>query len=178
MNRNSTASPPGADQDPIADSVPPSAELPNPAVYLELSVGAAMHAKIWVSRDAPDVFHAVLDLARTASGTWPPRESSKPGPIKDLIDAGLLSPGQRLTWHRRNKAETYLATVTADARLRLADGSVHNSASGAAAYIAGHPVKGWQVFTTDDGHSLAQLIASRTRARLQPGTAPPEAATP
>lgn len=177
MNRDSPAAS-TTNQDPTDDGVPPTADLPNPAVYLELSLGAAMRARIWISRDAPDAFHTVLDFARTASGPWLERGGPKPGPIKDLIDAGLLAPGQTLTWHRRNKAETYQATVTADARLRLADGSVHSSASGAATYIAGHPVKGWQVFTTDDGHSLAQLIASRTRARLQPGTDSPPAATP
>lgn len=176
MHHDPATGAPAAHQDPINDTAPP-AELPNPAVYVELACGTAMRARIWISRDAPDAFHAVLDFARTASGDWPPRGAPKPGPIKELIDAGLLAPGQKLTWHRRNKADTYQATVTADARLRLADGSMHATPSGAASYIAGHPTKGWQVFTTDDGHTLAQLLASRTRARLRPDAEPPPTAT-
>lgn len=148
-------------QTPAAAHHPPpaTAELANPAAYIELTVGTALRANIWISPHAPDAFGALLDFTRNACGGLPPR-GPKPGPIKDLIDAGRLSVGQTLTWYRRNRNETHHATVTADARLRLADGTVHTTASGAALHITGYPTRGWHTFTTADGTTLAQLIAS------------------
>lgn len=161
-------------QHPDSDTADPGAALTNPAAYVELTFGAAAHARIWVSRDAPAAFTAILEFARSMQpGQPPPRHRPASGPIKKLIDAGLLAPGQTLTWHRRNKGETHQATVTSDARLRLADGSTHVTASGAAMHIAGHPVKGWRAFTTATGETLAQLIASLRAAPEHPG--PPSA---
>lgn len=150
---------PDADASAARHPAPDTAEQANPAVYVELTFGTAMRAKIWISPGAPDAFHAALDFARTACGAPPPR-GPKPGPIKDLIDAGRLTVGQTLTWYRRYRHETHHATVTADARLRLADGTVHTTANGAALHITGYPTRGWHTFTTADGTTLAQLIAS------------------
>jgi hypothetical protein len=177
-----TSKPPDTDTAAAPAAAPPSAlpavpaaELTDPAAYVELTFGAGMHARIWVGHDAPAAFTAILELARSMQpGPPSPRAFAAPGTIKKLIDAGLLAPGQTLTWYRRRKADAHQATVTADARLRLADGSVHATASGAAMYLAGHPVKGWHVFTTASGETLAQLIASLpgTPARPEPPAAP------
>ena len=167
-----------ATPDPAApaatDHAARTAELPNPAVYLELAFGTAMHAKIWISPDAPDAFHTILDFARgmhpdTGALPLPRGASTASRRIKTLIDAGLLTPGQKLTWHRRNRGEVHEATVTADARLRLADGSVHATASAAASHLAGYPVKGPDVFATATGDTLADLTAALPAAPNSPG---------
>ena len=52
--------------------------------------------------------------------------------LGDLIEAGLLQPGQRLVWHRPRVGETYAAEVTDGATIRLEDGREFSTPSGAA----------------------------------------------
>lgn len=82
------------------------------------------------------------------------------GHLDPLMEAGLLTAGQRLTWRRRNLGELHTAFVTDDGGIRLMDGTVHRSPSGAAKTAAGvTSVNGWGAWCTDEGSSLDFLRA-------------------
>ncbi|WP_158073003.1 restriction system modified-DNA reader domain-containing protein [Streptomyces kebangsaanensis] len=81
----------------------------------------------------------------------------RPGPLGPLLDAGLLEPGQRLVWRRRNLAQRYLAYVTPEGRLRLDDGRIYDSPSGACDAVAHCKVNGWDAWRTGEGVSLSVL---------------------
>ncbi len=98
-----------------------------------------------------------LPVGQRQRGDGPARA----GRLKDLIDAGLLTDGQALTWRRPNRGETHTAVVTSDGRIRTADGEEHTTPSRASIHLTGYPVKGWAVWATADGVTLDRL-----RARL------------
>ncbi|GAA4902579.1 hypothetical protein ACFPM3_28460 [Streptomyces coeruleoprunus] len=79
--------------------------------------------------------------------------------LAPLVDAGQLSKGQRLMWRRRNLGEEHVAFVTEEGKMRLEDGSVHDSPSGACRAAAGISVNGWSAWCTDDGTALHVLKA-------------------
>ena len=62
--------------------------------------------------------------------------------LKDLIDAGLLQPGQELRYQAPNRA---LAHITSEGFVHL-DGINYHSLSSAAKHITGYPVNGWIVW--------------------------------
>lgn len=99
------------------------------------------------------VLRRLLNLGQEAPTTGRRRKSS----LAPLLAAGRLSAGQRLTWRRRNLGETHTAYVTADGYLRLEDGSVCDSPSGACETVADCKINGWTVWCTDDGVPLAAL---------------------
>lgn len=140
---------------------PPAGPLNDPDAYIELTLGEALHARIWVNGGASDAIGQILafaDRGRTAPG---PRRISRLEPqLLPLIEAGLLSPGQELTWHRPRLRRTHTVTVTAEGALKVPDGSVWPSPFQAALRTAGHPANGWALFATADGRSLQELRAS------------------
>lgn len=78
--------------------------------------------------------------------------------ITDLIDAGLLNPGDCLTWERPRLGATYTATVTDTGALLLSDGRTFSSPSRAAMDAANVPAyDGWDAWRTEDGTRLADL---------------------
>ncbi|WP_435614518.1 hypothetical protein [Streptomyces coelicoflavus] len=81
----------------------------------------------------------------------------RPGALGPLLDAGLLKSGQRLLWRRRNLGQEYLAHVTPEGSLRLEDGRICDSPSGACAAAAHGKVNGWDAWRTDEGVSLSML---------------------
>ncbi|MEU4108047.1 hypothetical protein [Streptomyces sp. NPDC027717] len=83
--------------------------------------------------------------------------AARPGALAPLLDAGRLQPGQRLTWRRRNLGKQYHAYVTAEGYLRLDDGRVCDSPSGACDVVAHCKVNGWAAWRADDGASLGAL---------------------
>ncbi|MGW7363403.1 DUF4357 domain-containing protein [Streptomyces sp. NPDC054841] len=87
-----------------------------------------------------------------------PKRRQKPS-LARLLAAGLLVPDQPLKWHRRNLGDDHLAFVHHDGRIRLKDGRICASPSGACAAVAGVSINGWDVWYTDDGQSLATLRA-------------------
>ncbi|GHH95017.1 restriction system modified-DNA reader domain-containing protein [Streptomyces capillispiralis] len=99
------------------------------------------------------VLRRLLDLGQEAPGAARRRRSS----VAPLLTAGLLMPGQRLTWRRRNLGETHTAYVTEDGYLRLEDGTICDSPSGACETVADCKINGWSVWYTDDGVSLSAL---------------------
>lgn len=78
--------------------------------------------------------------------------------IGALVDAGRLSPGALLRWERPNLGVVYEATVSAEGRLRLADGREFDTPSRAAKEAAGiEHVNGWRVWRTASGKTLSDL---------------------
>ena len=89
--------------------------------------------------------------------------------IADLVDAGLLTPGQGLVWERPRLGETYRATLTDAAMIRLDDGREYATPSGAAMHAAGlQAYDGWYAWRLDADarprlHDLrAELIRQAT----------------
>lgn len=85
---------------------------------------------------------------------------ARPGQLKPLIGAGLLASGQTLTWTQPRLRRTHTATVTAEGRLRLPDGTTWYSPYQAAKELTGYSADGWKVFTDDQGRTLADLAAA------------------
>ncbi|MFF3014019.1 DUF4357 domain-containing protein [Streptomyces sp. NPDC057939] len=81
----------------------------------------------------------------------------RPGALAPLLDAGLLKPGQPLVWRRRNLGQEHHAQVTEEGHLRLDDGRVCESPSGACDVVAQSKSNGWDAWRTEDGTSLSVL---------------------
>ncbi|MFY1700217.1 hypothetical protein ACN28G_00390 [Micromonospora sp. WMMA1923] len=99
----------------------------------------------------------------------PPRPWSPP--LLPLIQAGLLQPGQVLTWHRPRRRKLFTVTVSDQGSLVTADGLHCKTPNVAARVVAGYSAKGWLLWQTADGTSLEEL-----RNRLQGMTHPNPAA--
>ncbi|MBT1175498.1 DUF262 domain-containing protein [Bifidobacterium sp. LC6] len=85
--------------------------------------------------------------------------SSKRVTIRQVIQAGLLIPGERLVWERPRKGERWYATVTENGRMRLDDGSEYPTPTAAARAAAGGRRSGgldvWK--RTSDGMKLSEI---------------------
>lgn len=118
--------------------------------------------------DTPNrVLRRLLHLTDTGPDPATSRTNIPPH-LAPLLAAGLLAPGQQLTWNRPRLRTRHTATVTADGRLRLDDGTIHPSPYQAARHLAGHPANGYTAFTTADGITLAQLAAALTNPDTPP----------
>ncbi|MBR7830629.1 hypothetical protein KDK95_30285 [Actinospica sp. MGRD01-02] len=138
---------------------PPIGAIKDPEAYIELDLGAAVHARIWVYTAASAAIGQLLAFATASTGHGRTTRSGLAPQLAPLIDAGLLHPGQELTWHRPRLKRTETVTVTVDGRIELPDGTVWPSPFQAAHRIAGHPTDGWVRFKTADGRSLKDLRA-------------------
>ncbi|MBT1171565.1 DUF262 domain-containing protein [Bifidobacterium sp. SO4] len=76
-------------------------------------------------------------LAELQQGTSKAARGSRRVTIRQVIQAGLLTPGERLVWDRPRKGERWYATVTENGRLRLDDGSEYPTPTAAARAAAG-----------------------------------------
>ncbi|PJM79693.1 GmrSD restriction endonuclease domain-containing protein [Bifidobacterium scaligerum] len=70
-------------------------------------------------------------------GTVKSSRGSRRVSIRQVVQAGLLTPGERLVWDRPRKGERWYATVTENGRLRLDDGSEYPTPTAAARAAAG-----------------------------------------
>lgn len=80
--------------------------------------------------------------------------------LSDLLGSELLAPDERLTWARPRLGENYSCTVTTDGRLRLPDGRLLSSPSGAAMAVADvASYDGWYAWRSSarGGVTLADL---------------------
>ncbi|MEU3684543.1 DUF4357 domain-containing protein [Streptomyces sp. H23] len=110
--------------------------------------------------DTPNsTLRRVLGLTEqaTGSGGTAVALSAPEAALRPLLADGRLHPGQRLVWRRRNLNRVHYAEVLANGTLRLEDGSVHDTPSGAATALAGNPQNGWKAFTTEDGILLRDM---------------------
>lgn len=88
--------------------------------------------------------------------------------LADLVETGMLRPGQTLEWDRPRLGQKYRATVTDNAALRLEDGREFSSPSRAAMEAADVPAyDGWYAWRIDgDGReSLHELRVRCVAAR-------------
>lgn len=129
-------------------------------IFIDEAVFDALgvHARDAWHETPNDVLRRVLGLPESAQRIG--EDDDVPGQLGPLIRAGLLTPGQSLTWHRRNLGSTHTATVTALGCLLLEDGTAHLGPDIAATRLAGYPAKGWTYFKTSRGTTLADLAAS------------------
>lgn len=79
---------------------------------------------------------AVIGEATTSSTIRISRPNRLRISLADLLGADLLRTGDELVWNRPRLNQAYHCTVTDDARLRLADGRVFTTPSGAAMAVA------------------------------------------
>ena len=79
--------------------------------------------------------------------------------IPDLLHVGLLAPDDELVWNRPQVGDRHTCVVTEDGRLRLPDGRIKRTPSGAAIGMAGGSFDGWEVWKVPvrDNQSLAEL---------------------
>jgi len=109
--------------------------------------------------DPNSVLRRLLGLDGDTTSQSTTARQRKPS-LAALLAAGLLKPGDKLTWYRRNLGDTHTATVTDEGRMRLdEDGTVCDSPSGACYAAASVSANGWDVWYTADKRSLATLRA-------------------
>ena len=97
--------------------------------------------------------------ARAVSHVAAPTPIIPRGPLAPLLQAGLLSDGDRLTFEQPRAGRTAFATVRADGRLTV-DGKpgTFSSPSKAATAVTGTQSNGWVLFRrVSDGRPLDQL---------------------
>jgi hypothetical protein len=76
--------------------------------------------------------------------------------VSNLIAAGLVKSGTRLTWKRRG-GDNFSAEIQSNGFIKTSDGAVHKSPSGAAKKLISRPVDGWNVWRVPSGFTLADL---------------------
>ncbi|MFD8251430.1 restriction system modified-DNA reader domain-containing protein [Streptomyces werraensis] len=78
--------------------------------------------------------------------------------VGDLIEAGNLQVGDKLTFDRPRRGEKHHAEVAVNGKVQLADGQLFRSPSRAAIAAVGEgSFDGWHAWTLDDGRTLDQL---------------------
>jgi hypothetical protein len=79
--------------------------------------------------------------------------------LADLVEAGILMVGDKLSWERKKLGVIHHATLTKDAALELENGSEFATPSGAAGAVAGTAIDGWNAWKVSrlGGILLAQL---------------------
>lgn len=95
---------------------------------------------------------------RLVGGNVGSRRGSRRITIAQVLDAGLLLPGERLVWKRPRLGEQWFATVTDDGKMRLEDGTVCASPSAASRAVSGssgNALNSWRRVT--DGAKLADI---------------------
>jgi hypothetical protein len=85
----------------------------------------------------------------------------KSGGLKTLLDAGLLQPGAIL--YGTHKKEQHKATVDAEGRIHLGDGSIHATPSSASVHIVGYETNGWMFWITEVEGTPVRLKELQTR---------------
>ena len=87
--------------------------------------------------------------------------------VKNLLDAGLLEPGDVLKFARPRLGEEYTAVVTQAGRLELEDGRQFAAPYRAAMEAAGEAaIDGWSAWS-DDGSTLASLRRTLLEAAVE-----------
>ncbi|OXN00811.1 GmrSD restriction endonuclease domain-containing protein [Bifidobacterium vansinderenii] len=95
-------------------------------------------AEYWRIRfDADKVDLTTLSEDHLTRGGRRATNGSKRITIGQVIDAGLLVPGETLVWKRPRLGQEWIATVTRDGRLQLEDGSKHATPTAAARAASG-----------------------------------------
>ncbi|MFE9252382.1 CBS domain-containing protein [Streptomyces sp. NPDC007088] len=89
--------------------------------------------------------------------------------VSDLVNAGLLAAGTRLTFPRRRSGQEYTGFVTADGKIELPNGRKFRTPSKAAAAATGRgPYDGWTAWQLPDGTLLDALRQELLDAAAEP----------
>jgi hypothetical protein len=91
------------------------------------------------------------------------RKQHYPETVKDLIDAGMLTPGQVLEPTRRGKAER--AIVLDSGRLKLGDSEFETLSAAAKAVTGNSSEPGWEFWAVDEDGRHWTLFELRARLR-------------
>ncbi|MEJ5921730.1 GmrSD restriction endonuclease domain-containing protein [Bifidobacterium thermophilum] len=120
----------------------------------------ALIARYWrlpFDGDADQAIPAAADHTPAERiGNEPPARNSRRVTISAVLRAGLLTPGERLTWQRPRKGELWVAEVTPQGRLRMEDGKEYTTPTAAARAVGGASA-GLNVWKRSDGTSLADI---------------------
>lgn len=123
-----------------------------------IHVDDEVHAALRTYAQPGETPNATLRRLLEAS---PRKKANQRITLAHLLQAGLLEPGQRLTWSRRNSKRFHEAWVTIDGRLRLENGEFCATPTEACASLGGgSSFPGWRYWRTESGVSLDGL---RTR---------------
>ena len=100
--------------------------------------------------------------------------------VLDLLDAGLLKPGDRLVWERPRLDEAHRATVLNDGQLLLDGGGTYPTPSKLASVAArGGSVDGWLAWTVEHSrHTLDALRRRMLHSQISDTEQSPPTATP
>lgn len=91
--------------------------------------------------------------------------------LADLIEAGLVQPGQRLTWVRPKIGATHEATVMENGAIQLQNGGVYSSPSRAALEAAGSgSYDGWEIWRLGGPEGPLLLDVRRKYLELRAAT--------
>ncbi|MGW5215418.1 restriction system modified-DNA reader domain-containing protein [Streptomyces sp. NPDC004051] len=132
----------------------------SPTIRVDSEVYEELQKRAKPFVDTPNsTLRRVLGLPEkaTRSGSVVAAPSSPEAALRPLLADRRLRPGQRLVWRRRNLNRVHYAEVLENGTLRLEDGSVHDTPSGAATALAGNSQNGWTAFATEDGVLLRDL---------------------
>jgi Restriction Enzyme Adenine Methylase Associated len=89
--------------------------------------------------------------------------------LLQLLQAGLLQPGEQVYWPRVRKGELHTATITADGCLRLADGTCHPTPSAALTALGRPDSSGWKLWRLTRNRRSLDTFRQRYRASTHPG---------
>jgi Restriction Enzyme Adenine Methylase Associated len=132
----------------------------SPTIRVDDEVYAELQKRAEPFVDTPNsTLRRVLGLPEraTQSGSGATAPSSAEPALRPLLADRRLRPGQRLVWRRRNLNRVHYAEVLENGTLRLEDGSVHDTPSGAATALAGNSQNGWTAFATEEGILLRDM---------------------
>ncbi|WP_112669117.1 restriction system modified-DNA reader domain-containing protein [Micromonospora saelicesensis] len=146
-----------------------------PTIRVDDEVYALLQSKAQAFVDTPNtVLRRLLSLTGSVADSveGPARRTDvKPASsnkLARLLADGILVVDERLVWDRRNQGKQHEAWLTNDGRLRLRDGSLHDTPSSAARHVAGYEVNGWKAWQRQrDGKPLSDIWAEHD----QPDTA-------
>jgi site-specific DNA-methyltransferase (adenine-specific) len=122
-----------------------------------------------IERDAQYAQLARQRIAAVEPGPYSAKDLTLPDPrrrprvpFSELVERGLIQPGQRVYFRDRDEAA---ATVTADGRLRYDDqiGSIHQIGRA----IQGTPINGWQHWYVDIPGKARRVPIDQLRERVR-----------
>ncbi|EWM12022.1 hypothetical protein KUTG_02326 [Kutzneria sp. 744] len=118
-----------------------------------------------VAPTAAAVMRLHCDLSESVAGFEAASPPVFPSPMKwsrggviELLDAGMVTAGDEVVWHRRNLGVCHTARIRADGALVVADGRAYANPSGATTALGGNHQNGWGAFRrASDGRTLGDL---------------------
>jgi hypothetical protein len=133
-----------------------------PVIRVSDEVFAALQKRAVPLADSADsVLRRVLGIDTDRAGVSPDASEGPKGNLLFLVDAGLLKPGDRLVWRQPRLGNTFYATVLAHGALRLDDGQIATSPSGACEILTGKSHDGWEAFRRESDHVLLDDLRKR-----------------